>query len=600
MIESSSTRERAIALAFVASLAVAPFACSAAGNPNQPATTGSGGAGGSGSTATGSGGSVFSTGTGCDAHCSADLHQVLGCNDEVLATCPDDQGCAAGSCVDACEAARSNFSTTGCEFYSVIPAGEFSTRGSCFAAFVANTWSTPVSIAVDHGDAPLDVATIARTPVGSGFTLSYAPLDNGMLGPGEIAILFLSSATSGGSLWVGCPEGTTAGVMEDPAVPDTGIGSAFHIRTSAPVVAYDMYPYGGAISAITSATLLVPTPAWGTNYIAASAFAADPELAQAHGEPHLQIVAAEDDTSVTIRPTSAIEGGPGVDPAEAGKPHTYTLGKGQVLQLFQAGDLAGSPISADKPISVWAGASCVNIPVGTPACDSAHQELLPVSALGHEYVAVRYRNRLKDVEESVPWTLVGAVNGTTLVYDPAPPAGAPTTLDSGQVAQFEASEPFSVKSADDDHPFYLAGHMTGEESLPNNTKLLGDPEYVSVIPPAQWLASYLFLTDPTYGNTHLVFVRKKAKDGTWKPVTLDCLGHVTGWKPVGSAGEFEMARVDLVINGAPQGSCDNGAHTATSDAPFGLTVWGWEPANSYAYPAGMGVLPINSVIVPPK
>ena len=31
-----------------------------------------------------------------------------------------------------------------------------------------------------------------------------------------------------------------------------------------PVVAYDIYPYGGALSYVTSATLLVPTPAWST------------------------------------------------------------------------------------------------------------------------------------------------------------------------------------------------------------------------------------------------------------------------------------------------------------------------------------------------
>ena len=33
--------------------------------------------------------------------------------------------------------------------------------------------------------------------------------------------------------------------------------------------------------------------------------------------------------------------------------------------------------------------------------------------------------------------------------------------------------------------------------------------------------------------------------------------------------------------------------------PFGITVWGYDSASSYAYPAGASVKPINTVVVPP-
>ena len=42
----------------------------------------------------------------------------------------------------------------------------------------------------------------------------------------------------------------------------------------------------------------------------------------------------------------------------------------------------------------------------------------------------------------------------------------------------------------------------------------------------------------------------------------------------------------------------DGAHTAHSAAPFGLTVWGWDAAVSYAYPAGLSTKAINPVVVP--
>jgi hypothetical protein len=77
---------------------------------------------------------------------------------------------------------------------------------------------------------------------------------------------------------------------------------------------------------------------------------------------------------------------------------------------------------------------------------------------------------------------------------------------------------------------------------------------------------------------------------------------------VGVAGSYEYTRVDLVRHDfQKQGNCDNGAHQASSTAPFGLTVWGWGSQEtgafgttdvSYAYPAGAGVVPINTVVVP--
>jgi len=76
------------------------------------------------------------------------------------------------------------------------------------------------------------------------------------------------------------------------------------------------------------------------------------------------------------------------------------------------------------------------------------------------------------------------------------------------------------------------------------------------------------------------------------------MGTLAGWQPIGS-GEFEYVRPDITMNFAPVGACDNGVHTADSEAPFGLTVWGWDWYASYGYPGGMSVKPINEVIVPP-
>jgi hypothetical protein len=401
---------------------------------------------------------------------------------------------------------------------------------------------------------------------------------------------------------------------QDGAVHGTAIGKAFHIKTDRPVVAYDIFPFGGGQSAATSATLLIPTSAWDVNYVAVNAFTKDVIVPQA--QPFLEVVASQANTKVTISPTAAIVGGTGVAPTGQGQPHDYILASaGDYVQFTQDAELTGSPILADKPVGVWGGATCLNVDVNTCCCDSAHQELFPVQTLGHEYIAVHYRDRFPNMMETTPWRLVGAVDGTTLSYEPGAPNGAPTSLAARQVVEFSTSAPFVVKSQDDKHPFYLSAHMTGGQTVdPTEQDGRGDAEFVNVLPPQEDLSSYVFFTDPTYPETNLVVVRTKGKSG-FADVNLDCAGNLSGWLPVGTSGSYEYTRVDLATGnwGPGTGGCNNGRHEIKSDLPFGLTVWGWGSAItgdglgngvytqwvSYAYPAGASVQPINTVVVPP-
>lgn len=526
-------------------------------------------------------------GVNCPARCSSDLHTVIDCNGNVLSTCPDTQGCdpSNGQCIAACDSAKANKGSIGCDFYGVAP-----TQGSCFAIFVANTWNSPVTITGDYAGAPLNVANIGRIPSGNGAAITYAPLPGGQIPAGQVAILFV-----GGS---GCP---IAAGSAPSAVTATSIGSAVHIAADRPVSAYDIFPYGGGTSAITSASLLLPTSAWDTNYVAVSPFDVS-TVTNAPAGVHL--VAAEDNTQITILPKKAITGGSGVAAAAANVPKTYTINKGQQLVFMQTQLLDGSPIQSTKPIGMWASMNCFNVPASTPYCDSAHQQVPPVQALGSEYALVRYRNRKNGgPEETPPWRLLGLVDGTTLTWEPSTPPGAPTTLAAGQLANFTGSGPYTVRSQDEKHPFYVSAHMSGCSTVGSiNTApdgCIGDAEYVNVVPAQEFQNSYVFFTDPTYPETDLVMVRAKAGDNTFKDVKLDCAGNLTGWKPLGTTGDYEYTNVDLIRGGTKNGTCDNGPHSAESANPFTIMVWGLDSASSYAYPAGGNVAPINTVIVPP-
>jgi len=530
---------------------------------------------------------------GCGLTCSGDMHDVVDCNNNVITQCPQDQGCANGACEPACQAANDTKSSVGCDYYAV-PATDF-VGETCFAVYVANTWGSPVTLTASWGAQNFtNLSTFTFIPQGSGQSLTYTAAANGQVPVGSVGIMFLSGQD--------CPEPTA--ISTDVSAPGTQVTNAFHITASAPVVLYDIFPYGGGSSAVTSATLLLPTSAWDTNYVATSGWSET-----GYGNPWIAFVAMENNTQISIVPTAAIAAGTGVTADNANTLATYNLSAGQLLRIQQPTDLTGSVVQSNNPIGSWGGHGCTDLE--QPACDGMHQQIPPVKALGHEYVAVRYRNRLSTYNESPPWRFVGAVAGTTLTYDP-PQSGAPTALNEGQLVEWDASGPFVVRSQDAQHPFFFGAHMTGCEELPGGYSspvgCAGDPEFVDVVPPDQYLSNYIFFTDPTYPETNLVFVRKKGNDNQFHDVTLDCAGTLTGWQAVDSAGEYQYTRADVQTgNFQKVGSCDNGRNSAHSDVPFALTIWGWgtnasttfSEACSYAYPAGASVQPINTVVITP-
>ena len=550
----------------------------------------------------------------CPIHCSRDLKQVLeGCpgSERVVQQCNQDQGCGGEMCVDACIAAQTQRGSAGCEFMTLPPDDATGVNGACFAALVANTWDRPVSISAEYDGKPLDISgamyTVDRKSAASSeeYTLLTGPLP-----PGQVAVVLLSDQSptqdAPGSQVVHCPPGTKAALDFDPIRHGTVITTAFRIKTDAPVAAYASYPYGGELGKYPTATLLLPLSTWEKDYIAVSPFDFPFDFwVQVPNHRWLQIVAAEDGTEVTIRPNADIGASPETAAAYQGEAQTYKLSRGQVFQIMQPGaNLTGSPISANKPIGLFGGASATFL--SATAADVLGQQIPAVAQWGSRYAVVPFRSRIQtfdgEFREKVPYTFVGAVDGTVLEYSPSRPNGAPETLSAGQSVNFFTDELFVVKSQDAEHPIYVSVYMTGS-SYGNGTGQLttGDPDFVNVPPADQYLDRYVFFADYTYPDTSLTIVRQKVA-GEFKPVILGCAGEVADFKPLdGENGEFEYTWVKLTEGYVEQTfgdkKCGYGVQEAQSDGPFVMTVWGTGLASSYGYVAGTGLKPINSVIV---
>lgn len=591
----------------------------ASAGPAGPAgsAAGTGGAGSGTSTGVGFGGFTGSGGS-VSGSCSSDLQSIVDDMGNVLKACPSDQGCANGACVPACTAALQSKGSIGCEFFAPDPPfydngtpGGSMLDGSCYAVFVANTWSRPAQIKVERAGQMFDLTQFGHIPSGIIPNITYAPVPAAGVPPGQVAVLFLSHKP-GAKHPLGtpltCP--VAPAFLDDAAIQGSGTGSAFHVVSDTPVTAYDIMPYGGAQSYLPSASLLYPSTAWGTNYYVV---APHPD---GNGRLWALLVGSVDGTKVTVAPTQTLPGGGALASAPVGQTTDFTINAGETLQWIGA-DPTGTVLQATQPIGVFTGSTELRVATMTSPSggghDSAHQQIPQISALGSEYVGPNVMTRLASMQpESIPYRLLGVVDGTTLTYDPAPPQGAPSALAAGQIVEFETSALFVVRSQDAAHPFgvthYMPGAALGKSRSgcsmqpmfgSNGSCDLGDEDWVTLLPPKQFLQRYVFFTDPTYGTTNLVLTRVKGPGG-FADVTIDCLGGpVTGWLDVGGGGTYQVAYVDLVRLSTPVAQCNGSAHEAKSKGAFGVTVWGTDWYASYGYPAGGNVGSINNVIVTP-
>ena len=213
---------------------------------------------------------------------------------------------------------------------------------------------------------------------------------------------------------------------------------------------------------------------------------------------------------------------------------TYSLNAGEAIQWLDANfkatiDPTGTVFQSDKPIGLWTGNTYLNVASATSPDggfqDSAHQQIPHVKALGSEYVGAGIVTRLPSREpESIPYRLMGVVDGTALTWDPSPPNGAPAALNAGSVGEFETTQIFSVRSQDGEHPFVFTQYMPGTPHSgtvsgcgatpsPGLTCGLGDEDWVHLVSPQQFLQRYIFFTDPTYATTNLVLIRTKGPSG---------------------------------------------------------------------------------------
>lgn len=345
-----------------------------------------------------------------------------------------------------------------------------------------------------------------------------------------------------------------------PAGVETGseglANLAVHVTACDTVTVYSVS--GGSASA--DATVVFPTSSLGSEYYILNANG-DP---QDFGDEFL-VVATADNTTVEITPTVDSDGG-----QTAGVPFTITLNQGDMYQMFNnsgSENFSYTKIESSSgagncaPVAVFAGSKCINIG-GCGACDHLYEQLLPVTALGQEYILIPHE------QKSSTWYQIMAIdNGTTVSID----GGAPINLNAGGIHKFNSNNEHYVTS---NLPVavmqYAQGVLCSDPT--------GDPMAIQMFPIDQVIENITFncFATPLVNNYWTNIVVETANVGG---VVLDGNNVSGSFNPVPTNTAYSFARINIA----------QGNHTLNAPGGALVTVYGWGNAESFGYCAGASI-----------
>ncbi len=215
----------------------------------------------------------------------------------------------------------------------------------------------------------------------------------------------------------------------------------------------------------TDMTYLFDSDSLGTDYVVASQGNGFDEGSQ------VMIHATQDNTIVSFTPTS-------------GAPVTVTLQAGETYKYAGGNvDLTGSSVSADKPVAVFGGHACAQVPVGQTYCDTLIEQMIPTDRLSSSYALVASRGAEISPLQSDLVRVVATATGTQVTLDGAVVA----TLNAGEVYEFSLAAGTGA-SLETSEPVLVAQYLKG------GLGTLTDPAMAVVPGSDTWLDAYRLST----------------------------------------------------------------------------------------------------------
>jgi hypothetical protein len=314
--------------------------------------------------------------------------------------------------------------------------------------------------------------------------------------------------------------------------------------------------------------LALPTQGLGTQYYVMT------QSSSRYPGSEFAVVATQNATTVSITPAAAGASKP------AGVAFTVTLNAGETYQFANMAnaDMTGTLVTSDKPVAVFAGHRCADVPSGVGYCDYLVEQLTAVSLWGKTFHTSPFSGRARYTVR-----VIASQNNTTFS---TVPAGLIGTLNAGQFADVVVANPAEFVSS---NPVQVAQFIRG---YADDAAAIGDPSMVMITP------AEMGMTDSTFGVHGLIgttgaFMNIVTETSALASLTLDNAAVDPAlFTPVGGNSIYSLGTIPVAA----------GAHTLLGTAAYSALVYDygirWN-AVSYAYPIS-SKLSVAATATPPS
>lgn len=342
------------------------------------------------------------------------------------------------------------------------------------------------------------------------------------------------------------------------------------------------------------------------------------------------IVPCEDSTNVRLTPSHTLtltglgdlSNSPPIQ-IQAGSSGAFVADAGQTILITQLNDLSGSIVRSTKPIALFSGHECANVPVENTACDYITEQMPPGTTFGQTFFIVPYAGRVSgDVIRvstltdgtQVTVTCVTSVDNVPKTLDPVEGA-LDGSIDRGELLLFRTpsndANSLNYKPSyctlDATEPVIVAQYGTGYTT---DATLVGKPitgeggdPFMSLVPPVgQYMNNYTVTSVEGAGGPFADRYVNLAIAAEFFDNSVNARSQIkindTIVTPIDGYVPFYCSNNQICGYGA-QVEVERGPLTIYHEIPFyGLSVsyYAYQQQNSYGFPVSYELEPISGIM----
>ena len=277
---------------------------------------------------------------------------------------------------------------------------------------------------------------------------------------------------------------------------------------------------------------------------------------------HILIVGCEDNTEIQINS------------------YVIELNKMETFLWETGNNITGMKVVSNRPIVVYTGHRCTNIPTSSSACDHITEQVPPTAIWGSNFMTASYAGR----SSGDLYRILASDNSTNVTVNCSTVSETYTLASSGSWQEFSTPD-MSFCSISSDKPLLVM-----QFSLGNSFDNVGDPFMMMITPVEQYSNNYIINVLPEFEANYItLYVRPEdfepldiivddndLKNATWTTVYCSDTSTICGYITYVTLnpGEHQLYHRDV-------------------SAHIGVSAYGFNSYNSYGYPGGLRLVPIQ-------